>query len=75
MKIMSLIKHQTFEVNFRVSKTLNTALHFKNHNNVGTEYRHATKNDFYSNLYFQIFTPTSASQAISTVCEGMLHTL
>ena len=66
MKIMSLIKHQTFEMNFRVSKSLDTELHFKNHNNVGTEYRHATK-CFYSNLYFQILTPTSASPAISIV--------
>ena len=29
----------------------------KKHNNGGSEYRHATKNDFYSNLYFQIFYP------------------
>ena len=27
MKIMSLIKHQNFEMNFKVSKTLDTDLH------------------------------------------------
>ena len=57
MTIMSLIKHQIFEMNFRVSRPLTLTYMIKNHNNGGSEYRHATKNDFYSNLYFQIFDP------------------
>ena len=69
---LSLIKPQTSEINFRVSKTLYM---FKNHNNVETEYRHATKMVFIPIYIFKCLTPTSALLAISSVCERMLHTL
>ena len=55
---MSLIKHQTFEIKLLgCPRPLTLTYMIKNHNNGRSEYRHATKNDFYSNLYFQIFDP------------------
>ena len=48
---------------------------FKNHNNVGLEYRHATKMIIFQFIFSFFFTPTSASETISTVCGGLLHTL